>query len=357
MRESFLAVHEAGSVTHRHFPTTRYQGSKRKLASGIMKAVADLEFTTVLDAFGGTGAVAYAFKRAGKQVTYNDILAFNHQVGLALIENDEVELSEEEFREVGRRNAGVQYDDFIEDTFDGIYFTRDENRWLDVAVGNIRAIPCRYRRAIAWYALFQSALIKRPYNLFHRKNLHMRLATVERGFGNKTSWDRPFEDHFQAFAREANGALFRGRRRCISLCGDALQIQGNFDLVYIDPPYINASGVSVPYREFYHFLEGLIDYDNWPGRVDVDYKHRPLHRIEESWCDASKIRGLFADLFDRFRDSIVLVSYRSDGIPEIAELSEMLAAVKKEVRVIYGIEQPYALSTNRSSREVLLIGT
>ena len=67
------------------FPTTRYQGSKRKLADSILCALRDLEFTTVLDAFGGTGAVAHAFKRAGKVVTYNDLLAFNHQIGLALI--------------------------------------------------------------------------------------------------------------------------------------------------------------------------------------------------------------------------------------------------------------------------------
>ena len=69
------------------FPPTRYQGSKRKLATDIVQAVSDLSFSTVLDLFGGTGSVAYAFKQAGKQVTYNDILAFNHQIGLALIEN------------------------------------------------------------------------------------------------------------------------------------------------------------------------------------------------------------------------------------------------------------------------------
>jgi adenine-specific DNA methylase len=40
-----------------------------------------LEFTTVLDVFGGTGAVSHLFKRVGKQVTYSDALAFNHEIG------------------------------------------------------------------------------------------------------------------------------------------------------------------------------------------------------------------------------------------------------------------------------------
>ncbi|MFQ5413411.1 MAG: hypothetical protein ACE5E6_03035, partial [Phycisphaerae bacterium] len=39
------------------FPRTRYQGSKRKLAAAIVARLSDLAYRTVLDAFGGTGAV------------------------------------------------------------------------------------------------------------------------------------------------------------------------------------------------------------------------------------------------------------------------------------------------------------
>jgi len=37
-------------------------------------------------------------------------------------------------------------------------------------------------------------------------------------------------------------------------------IEGNYDLAYIDPPYISAQGVGVDYLEFYHFLEGLVGW-------------------------------------------------------------------------------------------------
>jgi adenine-specific DNA methylase len=60
------------------FPSTRYQGSKAKLADWIWEQIADLDFMTCLDAFGGTGAVAYRLKQAGKRVTYNDVLRFNY---------------------------------------------------------------------------------------------------------------------------------------------------------------------------------------------------------------------------------------------------------------------------------------
>ena len=55
------------------FPSTRYQGSKTKLVDWIWEQLAPLKFTTCLDAFGGTGSVAYRLKQAHKEVTYNDI--------------------------------------------------------------------------------------------------------------------------------------------------------------------------------------------------------------------------------------------------------------------------------------------
>ena len=56
------------------FPSTRYQGSKNKLTDWIWENIANLDFETALDAFGGTGAVSHLLKRKGKKVVYNDIL-------------------------------------------------------------------------------------------------------------------------------------------------------------------------------------------------------------------------------------------------------------------------------------------
>lgn len=339
------------------FPGTRFQGSKRKLASAVLRELSDLEFTTALDAFGGTGAIAYALKCAGKSVTYNDLLAFNHQIGLALIENDDVTLDEETSERIGTRIDGVRYGDVIERNFPGIYYTDDENRWLDVTVANIRSITCPLRRAIAWFALFQSAVIKRPYNLFHRANLYMRTADVDRSFGNKASWDRPFPDHFRTFVAEANAAVIDSGGRCRAICRDALDIEPDYDLVYIDTPYVNHAGVGVDYRDFYHFLEGMVRYDDWPEMIDLGSKHRRLIRRDDPWSSAASSPRMFQRLFDRFRQSTLVVSYRSDGIPTIDELAGMLRDLKKRVRIVGGPAYQYALSTNRRSREALLIAT
>ncbi len=337
------------------FPSTRYQGSKRKLAHSILAQLDDLEYTTVLDAFGGTGVVSYAFKASGKSVTYNDILAFNHQIGLALIENSATRLDDDTIAGVGNARSDVDYDDMIERTFQGIYFTDAENRWLDVAVGNIRRIRGKYKRALAWFALFQAAMIKRPYNLFHRANLYMRTADVTRSFGNKATWDKGFAEHFQVFARQANEAVVEGAGACRAMCADALDIEPQHDLVYIDTPYINHAGIGVDYRDFYHFLEGMVLPGPWSDAIDLASKHRRLRPIKNPWNDPRACRDQFARLFERFRDSILVVSYRSDGVPPIAELVDMLRRVKARVSVVDGARYQYVLSTKRTSREVILI--
>lgn len=337
------------------FPPTRYQGSKRKIARAIVQALAPFDYHTVLDAFGGSGAVAYAFKQAGKAVTYNDLLEFNRQIGLALIENTAVRWSPMDAANLGRRRRGVVYGDFIARTFEGIYYTTEENHWLDRAVANVRAIADRFQRAVAWFALFQAAIAKRPYNLFHRRNLYMRLSDVPRSFGNKSSWDRGFDEHVALFASQASAAVFDSGVPCRAIRGDVLQLAGDFDLVYIDPPYINRNGVGVDYRDFYHFLEGMVRYEDWPGGIDRDSKHLRLARLADPWSDPRACHGLYRTLFDRFRGAVLAVSYRSDGIPSITELKNMLRTVKKKVRVISGPRQPYALSTRRDTRQVLLV--
>jgi adenine-specific DNA methylase len=344
-------------ATEPAFPRTRYQGSKRRLAGFIVEQLKPFSYATVLDAFGGTGAVAYAFKSIGKAVTYNDHLAFNHHVGNALIENDSIRLDDATINGIGCRMKAREYPDFIERTFRGVYFTDEENRWLDTVCTNIGHMADRMKRAMVWFAVFQAALAKRPYNLFHRRNLYMRLAKVDRGFGNKTTWDRSFEDHVRRAAAEANAALIDSDGRCRAVCGDVMEIEPGFDLVYIDPPYLNARGVGVDYRDFYHFLEGMVRYDEWPGMIDEASKHGRLRRMPNEWNDSARIHAKFEGLFERFRSSHLVVSYRSDGIPGIDELTIMLRRMKRYVHVIRASPYQYALSTNRKSQEMVLIGT
>lgn len=69
---------------HKLVPSTRYQGSKRRILRWLYDNLNNLEFESVLDGFGGTGSVSYLFKLMQKKVTFNDVLLANYQSGIAL---------------------------------------------------------------------------------------------------------------------------------------------------------------------------------------------------------------------------------------------------------------------------------
>jgi len=339
------------------FPSTRYQGSKVKLVERIWEEIAHLDFSTCLDAFGGTGALSYRLKKAGKQVTYNDILRFNYYIGLALIENNHVHLSSADVDWLLQRHPGIAYPRFVQDTFRDIYFTEEENVWIDQTMTNIRQLTDPYKFALAFFALCQACMIKRPYNLFHRKNLYLRLSEVERSFGNKTTWDGPFDEWFRIFVQEANHAIFDNGQANHALNLDACKVLGEYDLVYVDTPYISKHGVAVDYLDFYHFLEGLTIYDGWGEYIDCRSKHGRLKPRPNEWSDKRLIRNAFARLFHRYAESIIVVSYRGDGIPSETELASLLGQYKHTVDIVHFGQYKYVLSTNAESREILLIGT
>ena len=307
-----------------------------------------------MDAFGGTGSVSFRLKEEGKRVTYNDILPFNHIIGKALIENEDTCLEDFEVDALLRKDEDVEYPDFIERTFKDIYFTDEENRWLDVVSTNIRRMDNPYKQAIAYFALFQSCIIKRPYNLFHRKNLYVRLQDVQRSFGNKKTWDTPFEVHFRKFVEEANNAVFDNGETCRSVNRNIFEVEPDYDFVYIDTPYLNDHGVGVDYADFYHFLNGLVDYDNWEGRIDYNSKHLRLFRQPNVWNDSNTIHQAFEQLFTQFQHSTMAISYRSNGIPTIDELVGILERLGKNVQIYQSGDMKYVLST-RQSNEVLIV--
>jgi adenine-specific DNA-methyltransferase len=339
------------------FPKTRYAGSKRKLLPLLANVLGKLEFDTALDPFCGTGSVAYLLKCLGAEVTASDTLESNVVAARALIQNSTETLGdgiEELVSNLPKTDGPIG---IVEHTFDGIFFERHENRFIDQILPRIDGLPGA-RRDLAMYSLFQACLAKRPYNLFHRANLAMRTRDVARSFGNKVTWDTPFNVHMKRYATAADAAVFDSGRACRAVCSSALDMDPTgCDLVYIDPPYVSSRGKGVDYLDYYHFLEGLCDPENWEERVLMKYKHRPLQgRGQNPWCDPAGVSGAFEETIKRFCGSILLISYRSDGIPGIDEIAGFLKHAGKHVEIVDAGEYVYALSRNRKSREIVLVG-
>ncbi len=339
------------------FPQTRYQGSKAKLTDFIWENIKNIEFETALDLFGGTGCVSHLLKTKGKSVYYNDILKFNYTIGKALIENNHEKINEDDLKVI-LDFQDDNYPTFIFDNFKNIFYTDDENLWLDRVIFNINKLENDYKKALAFFALFQACIIKRPYNLFHRANLYVRQQEVQRSFGNKVTWDTPFEEHFLKFIKEANNAVFDNQKHCESLNFDAMELpieNLNVDLIYIDTPYISSKGVGTDYLDFYHFLEGMLDYENWESKILLKYKHKPLFgRGSNPWTKKNEIYESFDKLFERYADYKLVISYRDNGIPSIDEIMNLLQKYKKNIAICSSTDYKYALAKEKN-KEVLII--
>ncbi|HLF24945.1 MAG TPA: DNA adenine methylase [Anaerolineae bacterium] len=352
------------------FPTTRYRGSKRKILSWIWAALRDIPFETALDLFGGTGVVSLLFKRMGKQVTYNDYLRYNHISAVALVENCNTQFTDEDLAFILGNHASIRPGTFITDTFRKYYFLDSENKWLDRTIANISALSLLYsgrqlreKQALALWALGQACLIKRPFNLFHRKNLSLRTRDVERGFGNKSTWETPFPMAMRRFVREANQTVFDNGRKNKALCRDAFCVeQAGYDLVYLDPPYFFAHQENLDYRTSYHFLEGIAQYDKWPNLVDQSSYGLRLKRNGMQWPAHSinELMGLYSLLLDRFRESIIVVSHKSGSLVPVGVIRQLLIERGKQVQTRWR-HYSYALSKNngkpRHNIEWLIVGS
>jgi len=130
-----------------------------------------------------------------------------------------------------------------------------------------------------------------------------------------------------------------------------------YDLVYIDTPYFSTLNLTgVDYRDFYHFLEGIANYNEWNKMIDWKSKHLVFKKIHSVWTDKNQIYDAFYKLFNKFQKSILVVSYRSDGIPTQEEMIELLKKYKSNVTVKKK-KYKYALSGNKGNYELLFIAT
>ncbi len=346
-------------------PTTRYQGSKRYILPWMFEKFKKLSFKSVLDGFAGTGSVSYLFKLMNKKVTFNDILHSNYVTGMAMIENDSIVLNDEDIKFILQRN-GFNYPHFIENTFKDIYYTNKENKILDVMSLNIRMLSKKYRgdillkkQALAYHILFQACLCKRPFNLFHRKNLSLRTKkNVMRSFGNLKTWNMSFKKLIKRFNDEVTLKIFSNGFQNRAISCDILQLRNrNFDLVYLDPPYTRINNrLPKDYHSLYHFLDGLADYKNWASRIDPNTKNKRLLKQKNLWNE-NTVEENFNALFKQFKDSIIVVSYGQPGNPSIARIKTLMEQYKSKVSV-YKKEYSYRLNRRNGDGlyEVLLVG-
>ena len=79
-----------------------------------------------------------------------------------------------------------------------------------------------------------------------------------------------------------------------------------------------------------------------------------MKAVRSEWVDLKRIDAAFERLIDSYSDSILVVSYRDNGIPSAKELFDLLRRYKGDVQVEKKDNHKYVLSVY-SSAELLFI--
>lgn len=305
------------------YPPTRFMGSKRKLLDDIWKIASGFEFNTVIDLFSGSGIVGYMFKAHGKQVLSNDYMSMSAMFTKAMVENNTTTLSLDEAKAL--LNPTEDNDHFVTEKFKDLYFTDEENEVIDILRANISKMEDEYKKAIALTSLIRACTKKRPRGIF--------TYTGHRYDDGRKDLQKTMQQQFLEAVELVNSAVFDNGKTNRSVNGDALELEvDKADLVYIDPPYYSPLSDN-EYVRRYHFVEGLAR--DWKGvEIQEHTKTKKFKSYPTPFSTKNGAAEAFDKLFKKYKDSILIVSYSSNSLPNQEEMVEIMRRYKEHVDVV-----------------------
>lgn len=308
------------------YPELRYMGSKHRLLPWLHSVLRDLPFETAADPFLGSGCVAYLLKSMGKRVIGSDFLNFPTVLAAATIANNKHRIDGPALKQL-LATPPADAPDFIQRTFSGIFFTPEDLRFLDRVSANIPVLKTPAQQALARAALIRSCLKKQPRGVF---TVSGDLSRYDDG---RRDLRLSIEEHFLEQVEAFNQVVFDNGRRHTIRRSDVFNQRRDqleeIDLVYLDPPYVPRSDDNC-YVKRYHFLEGLSCY--WDGlRIMEDTKVKKIEKPHTPFSYRKSAIDAFDRLFQTYNSSIIVLSYSSNGYPDLNILEDLLRRYKASV--------------------------
>jgi adenine-specific DNA-methyltransferase len=333
----------------RLYPRLRFMGSKYKLAPQLAEVFKSLPPGPAVDAFSGSGVVAYTLKVTGRSVVANDHLAFATAIAEAVVGNDETTLTPDDVETICSENQDGR--DFIAQTFEGLYFPQSDHEFLDAAWSHVDHLPPP-KRELAIGALCLAAAWKQPRGVF--------TVTTPRYDDGRRQLRMSLEALFREAVEAFNGAVFEGEQACSATCGDVFDLPcDEFAVAYIDPPYAPPRDDTC-YIKRYHFLEGLATY--WRGQeIMWETRTRKLRKRHTPFAYKRSAPDALDRLFGHFKGASLVVSYGSNAAISGSDLEQMLRAHRRFVRCIE-VPHRYAFGTHaaaerRQATEYIYVAT
>jgi len=174
-----------------------------------------------------SGCVSYLFKDMGKTVIASDFLNFPTVLATATVANDKYRLDEAAVKRL-LTPCGSGGPHFIEKTFEGIFYTVEDLRFLDRVSANVEKLHHEHQRALALAALIRSCLKKQPRGVF---TVSGDLSHYDDG---RRDLRLTIEEHFHEQVEIFNRIVFDNGRRHTVKRSDVFSLKPHgVDLVYL----------------------------------------------------------------------------------------------------------------------------
>lgn len=334
-----------------HYPQFRYMGSKQRLLPWIHDVLATIDFESAYDPFSGSGCVGYLMKSMGKRVVASDFLNFSTILAKATIENNRVHLDGPAIKSLLRKRS--RGPGFVETNFNGIFFEPEDLRFIDQVLKNVDLLECKHQQTLSKAALIRSCLKRQPRGVFTIS------GDLSRYNDGRRDLRLSVEEHFLEQIEVFNNVVFNNHKKNTASHGDVFDRRTpKVDLVYLDPPYVPRSDDNC-YIKRYHFLEGLSCY--WEG-LEIDHSTK-VKKIPKRYTPFSYRRTAieaFDQMFRKFANQTIVLSYSSNGFPDLAQLESLLGRYKRNVTT-YLRPHRYHFGTHANAKrsvvdEYLIVG-
>lgn len=305
------------------FPLPQYLGAKFNLSGWIAKFIPD-NAKVALDAFAGSQSVAFLLKQRGLQVFTNDFLAFCHQIGTALIENQSETLNKAETTSLFEPREDVKT--LIQDNFTNIFFSREEAKMLDSFRANVEELDSDYKRAMALTVMNRSLTRKIIMGHFAHTQALSYASNPER-IKRNPSIAQPIKEIFFKLLPEYEQAVFDNGKENKSFNENALDLLPKLekiDLAYFDPPYTDSHS---DYQSFYHLTETFTRY--WTDKSFVNSTRRYEPQLWSGFDKKTEVEESFQKLFAQAVNiPHWLISYNDRSYPSVERLAEIIKKYK-----------------------------
>ena len=323
-------------IQYKKFPSSRYMGSKNKIIKNLYEVFNNYKFDSVLDLFSGSACVSYLLKSMGKKVISNDYMSFASNISKAIIANNNTKLTNKDISNLIK--IPKSYDKFVQNKFNEIFFSKEDNDFIDIVRHNIQNLKSNKKKALAFAALIKACQKKQPRGLFTFKGFRYDDGRLDL----KKSIKVQFIDAVEIF----NNSIFDNNQKNISINKNFTNVSNNADLIYIDPPYFSKLSDN-GYVRRYHFLEGIVK--SWKNVTIQESSVVKKFKNYPSMFDTLKGSETAIEfLIKKYSKKIIIFSYSSNSLPKldffkkIGSKNNMNTTVKK-------INHTYSFGTQKKN--------